>query len=45
MKALSHLAGYTNVLSGGEITSSTENVRLTEMYLQRTSQNTNAVGG
>ena len=45
VKALSHLTGsavtYTNILSSGEITSSVENVRLTGLYLQRTSPNTN----
>ena len=34
-----YIAVYTNILSGGEITSPAENVRLTGMYLQRTSPN------
>ena len=54
VKALSHMTGYAlrtciaaykHILSGGEITSPAENLRLTGMYMQRTSPNTNAFGG
>ena len=40
-----YIAAWTNIESGGEITSPAENVRLTGMYLQRTSPNTNVFGG
>ena len=36
---------YTNILSGGEITSPAENLHLTGMYLQQASPNTNAFDG
>ena len=53
LRPLSHLAGQAlyvdrriqKEISGGEITSSVEDLRLTGMCLQRTSPNTNVFGG